>query len=488
MHFEIAGQANSRNGNSCGEDCEPLTSCGISKIRTSCSLNYLSPSLTAALFLSVFAVAGLCSEQLFAQADPPVDKPVADNTSESDTEQPAASADSKTPSDKPNMKKELPDADEEEDTVDLDLPPSFTRPVDLPPGATSDEEWIVKIGDGSSTALKRAKQEYNAVLNPGNGKFGSEAERDNFIQYLQWKLARFTLRSNLLNTENQDNIGKFRQELFSDLRKSARANEKFRDTFLELLVQETPKLFKYHHISRLNGAVILSELNAVEGQNVAGSRKAIPYLAAARPMLDLVKDQQQAGPVCVPAVRGLSRIIRDANPPDELTNEIVEAFVKELETSNPAFELYPSVLAQELGNIRIMNDKTGKPVVANVLTQVLADEKRPLRVRSEAAKALGRLPLDNSINVDLICYEIVKLEQDLVRAFEESAANAQQNGKKPNYKAWALNFWGPYVAFQGDSPQSIAREMACQTNRSVWDSKTRFVMHTIKCGHILVRS
>lgn len=333
------------------------------------------------------------------------------------------------------------------------LPYGYTPPAVIPPGASSDEEWIVQFGDGGKRATDNARRDFLSVFNREN--FESPEDRANFEKYIQWRLSQFTLRELLTVNANQQKIAGMRSKLLKDVdRARSKAGPVVFKAYLDTLVRETPKLFKYHFVARLNGAWILAELDEIPAEN---NKPAVPFLAVAEPLLDFLGQENQLDVVRVPAVRGLARVVRDGQPPEKLRDDIIAAFVKELQNGDPKNNALPATIAEELGKLGIINGSDRKPVVVNALTHALADKNRGFRTRCEAATALGRLSLDNTINVRLIAFEIAALAQEMASAFQKEAAEAEKNEQKPNYVAWKKPFFNLYTAFKGDKRENIER-------------------------------
>ncbi|TWU11476.1 hypothetical protein CA54_02830 [Symmachiella macrocystis] len=340
----------------------------------------------------------------------------------------------------------------EQEKPDSQLPYGYKPPAVLPPGASSDEEWIVQFGDGGKRATDNARRDFLSVFNRGN--FESAEDRENFDKYVQWRLSQFTLRKYLTANAQQQQIGAMRSKWLRDVDRARKASPTIFQAYVDTLVRETPKLFKYHMVARLNAAVLLAELNETPEEN---NKPAVPLLAVTEPLLDFLGQENQLGVVRVPAVRGLARVIRDGQPPEKLRDDIITAFVNELQNGDPKNDELATTIAEELGRLGIINGSDRTPVVVNALTKALADKKRGYRSRSEAAAALGRLSLDNTINVRLIAFEIAALAQEMADAFQKEAANAVKNEQKPDYVAWKKSFYNLYLAFKGDTRANIER-------------------------------
>lgn len=329
------------------------------------------------------------------------------------------------------------------------LPPGYIPPVELPKGSSSDEEWIVPMGKGDKKTIRKILSRYRGDM-LRRSQVNTPKDRELFVEIVRWKLSQLTLRENLTDPEKQQEIGKMRKSLLDDVRDARKAGGKSYTLLMETLIAETPKLFKYHFISRINGAWLLAELNEQEEERNPRFKAAVPYIPAAAPLLDLLKQQDQLDAVRIPAVDGLTRIIANAQTTAELDAAIIAVFLNELETGDPKHEFLASKIAHSLGMLGIVDDKTRRPVVVQVLTQTLADKRRPYRVRCECAQALGRLPLNNTINAKLISYKIVEL------AAQMTAAMQKQKSLTP--VAWKTCFWKLYFAFNGDTKENIAKQ------------------------------
>src|SRR5262249_28090679 len=145
---------------------------------------------------------------------------------------------------------------------------------------------------------------YKAILSAGD--FAKEDEKETVRQVLVWKLSRLTRK------DERDNAAKLRMEIEADIRNTPgnkagpRVVRKF---LLKTIVEQAPKLFTYHFVARLNGAILLAELskpdfNEEEAQG-QGRAAAKPCVLAAEPLLQMVKDRNQLTAVRIWGVNGL---------------------------------------------------------------------------------------------------------------------------------------------------------------------------------------
>lgn len=395
---------------------------------TSSRAGLVSLGLAAAMWLSM--TGGVIAQ---GEDTPPAETPSATNEAENEEE-----------------KKEQPA-----------LPPGYVPPGVIPEGASSDDEWIVELGKDEKEQRRILARFRTEMIRQGMVK--NEEDRKLFVQVVRWKLSQFTLHEILMDPDNQQEISRVRREIFRDIDTARDAGTTNFNLLMQTLIAEIPELFKYHFIARLNGAWLLAELNEEEVQTGARPRPAVPYAPAAAPLLALLKQPQQLEAVRRPAVIGLSRIYANAQIPLDLKNEIVATFLDELENGKPTNDILPSKIAEELGLLGVMNDNTQRPRGVQVLTQVLADQRRPYRVRCECAQALGRLPLDNTINVQLIAHKIVELASQMVEEMQQGQKKAGMN-----QAFWKSCFWELYVAFKGDTKDNINIKQHGLSNKRIF--------------------
>lgn len=180
-----------------------------------------------------------------------------------------------------------------------------------------------------------------------------------------------------------------------------------------------------------------------------------PYDPAYAVLLKVIKDDKQHEALKVDALIGLLRICKlglplpDANN-DKKRAEIAMALVPELVKKNTHW-WYQCRLAECLGAAGVTYDPANKanPIVLQTLAEVVADNQRDLQARVEAAKAIGRLPLDNQINIAPVVHHIVNLGYQIVQA----------NNANPKKQPWGNYFFTPqpqlgfglYYAFRAEN-------------------------------------
>ena len=229
-----------------------------------------------------------------------------------------------------------------------------------------------------------------------------------------------------------------------------------REYFLKQVVERCGELLDNNFVVRQNIILLLGQLSS----NYPPPGKPLeptPYDAAYPVLLKVIKDEKQHDALKVDAVVGLLRICRlglplpDANN-DKKRAEIAMTLVPELAKKNTHW-WYQARLAECLGAAGVTFDPANKPnpIVLQTLAEVVANSngERHLQARVEAAKAIGRLPLDNQLNMAPVVYHIVKLGDQIVQA----------NNANPKKEPWGNYFFTPqpqlgfglYYAFRAEN-------------------------------------
>ena len=238
-----------------------------------------------------------------------------------------------------------------------------------------------------------------------------------------------------------------------DLIKVYAKSQVAREYFLKQLTERCGELLDNNYVVRQNIILLLGQLpstNPLPPKNAEPP----PYDPAHVVLLKVIKDDKQHEALKVSALIGLLRICRvgltlpDGNN-DKRRADIALALVPELAKKNTHW-WYQSRLAECLGAAAVTYDQAIKtnPVVLQALAEVVADDTRHFQARVEAAKAIGRLPLDNQLNMTPVVYHIVNLGYQIIQA---SNAN-------PKKEPWGNYFFTPqpqlgfslYYAFRAE--------------------------------------
>jgi hypothetical protein len=160
-------------------------------------------------------------------------------------------------------------------------------------------------------------------------------------------------------------------------------------------------------------------------------------------------------------VKGLVRIAEIPNATAELGDNIrfpiVEALINAFENSLESHSWYQMRLAEGLGRVEAFRDRLGRATIAQALLKAVVDPKRPMIVRVEAARALGRTALDNRTNATLIATKIAQLASEV-------ADEALKENPPPETKLLALNL---YMAFKPVNQQEQTREYGLLMKKNV---------------------
>ena len=338
-----------------------------------------------------------------------------------------------------------------EDVDPTELPKGYTPPPPPPDWLTTEDEWDFEPWEGTDKEKEKARRvdlsNYRNLVT--KGEFGGDADKKLVERIIEWRLSQMTRK------ENREQAYKRREEIYKDIRDSGTSRNAKRDVrkyMMQVVADKAPKLFNYHFVARLNGAILLadiSELNEVEGdgRNTPPVR-CIRAMDALIHLLDDLDDKNRKQPDAV-RVWGVEGLVRIGTVPDlkpALRIQIAEALARQLTASTTDHEWLQWRLASAVGMVGVAYNVDKRPFAPEVLAQVLIDTKRPWLVRAEAAQSLGRLPLDRDVDLSLLAHEIAELAQQMGDAYLKS----------PEDTMWKLTFLKLYLAFKPGSDDDAA--------------------------------
>ena len=339
------------------------------------------------------------------------------------------------------------------------LPPGYQPPRNVPSQFTLVDEW-------TAPEFKRELGKYRQVIM--RGEVPGAAEKKLIRDGVRYRLAPMT------RPDQRKNLPKLRNDVLSDLRQCSSANGapmQARDVFLDALVDEPSKLLKNNFVVRLNAVILLAELNSREKEEKIGQRE-IPLYQASVPLLKVLKDPEQMEAVKIWAVKGLARIAADPEFKTESRQEIVEALVEELHLSEKSNAWYQRRVIEGLGTIGAIEDRSKRPIVVVELTKIMVNPKREWVVRAEAAHSIGRLKLDNNIDVGRVSVEVAHLAEQMSKAYAQE--------KLPKSIYWKDCFWTLYQAYQPANQEERAKGygLLVQVERGALQSHRKLVQET----------
>jgi hypothetical protein len=318
------------------------------------------------------------------------------------------------------------------------LPDEYHVPPEPTEALTTTDEWIENPFPDPKKQRSVIENSYKPIL--GSGAFASNDQKKFVADIVRWRLSLLTRK------EFREQAYTRRKDILADIGLSPTnkngGSREVRRFILQTIADEAPRLFKYHAVARINGAILLAELSE-PGYNESdgdGNRKpAEPCTRGMAPLLALVNDKSQLTAARIWGVIGLVRLAALPELKASQKNDIMVALLNQLSDSENEHEWYQWRLVEGLGRLNIVfNQDKSKPVVADALARVLADEDRPPLVRAEAALSLGRLQYTTDINAGLIAYEMALLAQQM----------ADDYGKAPDEAMWKLCFMKVYGGFK----------------------------------------
>ncbi|MDB5340749.1 MAG: hypothetical protein JWN70_6368 [Planctomycetaceae bacterium] len=336
---------------------------------------------------------------------------------------------------------------------DYQVPPPHLPDIDI----VKELPFVTKkdARDPAWRAHSEQMRKYNALLPKGTFT-DVKAERDILRYGIKYKLARMTQRSILFPSDEDrekilkaqeeekrvevpETIEKIRDDILKDVKETNAFNGAMdiRDAFLDILCEEAVKLYDNSFYVRFNVALILSNLNNRDEDRVKMIPEQ-PCFKAVKALLELVNDPKQHPMYKVHPVVDLAKICRhkDCKPEDRFA--IIESLINQMGQAKTLPDWYGMRLAESMSQLGEPNDRTRQPVVVDALVKVLKDPAYSYRVRSAAAQALGRVPLEGYRKADEIAVEMLRLGEQMALDYE----------KTPKNPRWKLYFWSVYLGFQ----------------------------------------
>lgn len=322
----------------------------------------------------------------------------------------------------------------EEDVDRTTLPPGYQIPPEPTEEFTTTDECTDDPFDGLSKPDRAQKfAKYRDAL--VRGKFLNEKDEKKLIdEVVRSRLCEMTKKQ----ARDDNRVAFWRLELTKELRATPAkgVQKEVRQYILQSIAKQAPMLFTYNILARINGAILLGELN--ESEEEGASVPAVPYIPAYEPLITLLNDEKQHGGVRALAVKGLVRIANDKDIKVDTRHQIVETLIARTNSSAGYAEWLQLRLVDSFAEIKILYSRDKKPYVAQALAQVLVDVNRPWSVRAQAAYAIGRLPYDRDVDLTLLAYEVVKLGRQMGDAYL----------KDPAPPHWKVYFMRVYLAFK----------------------------------------
>ncbi|RLS44073.1 MAG: hypothetical protein DWH84_05120 [Planctomycetota bacterium] len=323
------------------------------------------------------------------------------------------------------------------------LPPNYTPPKDRNPLLELD--MPIALPD-ELEKLKKEDGKFQGVLNKAESDDAAKAVIKAGIRY---RLAQMTLKENY-QAENAKKGPYFITTLRNNLRRDlngagsaakllkAEAIKEFRrNLMLEFVKQAAPLLENNLHV-RIQVIVLMGELELVVGDPSKGIAT-----EAFTPVFDtfvkVILDPKQDVSVKIAAVNGLTRILKIGTANVNERTRIAEAVISELDrvkaADHPSESWYEFRLVGTLGSATL--DQLKQPIIVTALKKVVSDPKRSWTVRTEAAKALGRVPLPPASNPASVVFAVSEMALQLAKAAQQAPADPQ----------WKSAFWKTYLAF-----------------------------------------
>lgn len=329
-------------------------------------------------------------------------------------------------------------------------PPDTLPPGYQPPGSPPDvmSAWNELLNANDLEAFRRNRSRYSSILRNGAQ---NDADRKILADGLQARVQILSMRDQL--RELHDRRLEFVTQDLANAGRLLKPDEvkRFRQQVLDQVIKFTEPLLKNNFYARIQAVTLLGELDLLT-DDVTRNLKHETYPAAAEPLVRVLQDPEQPIAVKIAAARSLVRLMRFGDVRAEFRRDIATAVLSEL-ARNDTHYWYQMRLAEVLSTLDSSLDLNQKPYIVNGLLAVVRDPQRDFRARCEAAKALGRVPLDRQVDISALNRDLMKLTVEL----------AQAMAADPKQAHWKHCFFDLYLAYRPldkDDREASRKELA----------------------------
>ncbi|HEV7999161.1 MAG TPA: hypothetical protein VGP63_04725 [Planctomycetaceae bacterium] len=406
----------------------------------------------AALVLSVILL--LVALGSTARAQPPGEKtppeskktespPAKEGDEKTDDDSKKKDADKAKPGDLEEETKPTTSEDREALPHGVFVPPPKPAEFAINDPKTTDEQW-------KNWSKGKAKSDFNSRVQAGD----HDAQSDKIVQDgIREQLAAMTLPAMRDPKAETFQISVIVQSLLRSVKTAANKKptgdqRQYRIFMMQQIIKDCRELqlASNQYYVRLNAAVLLANL-FLEEANPSSKTEPEFYTPAFDALMEVLEKEGQSEAVKITAITGLQNACLFGNPPLQVNDNVrlAKRLISELEKPG-THEWYQERLCDALSAVDQVHDLTGQPFIVQALSKVLFDTSRPFCARAAAARALGRTPLDPSIDLNVIAYGIADLSRQMVEARNE--------GKK-HVRRWCVAYI--FLAFQPRNTSEKAR-------------------------------
>ncbi len=323
------------------------------------------------------------------------------------------------------------------------LPKDYKVPPDKPDALTTFEPLLT---DQEIADLKKLESKYKSVLRGSGGQL-SDNDKAIIRKGIQYRLAQLCQKDNLqvLHSKREDLTVR---DLKAAGQLTAAADVRnFRRFIMAEVVKQTEALLSKNLYVRIQAVTLIGELDLTEA-DVQRNIKHEAFADGIPLLTKVIADPQQPEAVKIAAARSIVRLLRFGTPNVPQKHEVANAVVAELKDPEKFF-WYQLRLVEALSLLDTVLDlQNRKPFIVDTLRMVMNDPKRDWQVRSMAARSLGRVPFDPSVNVPSVMREIAQFVHDMAKEAQQKPKNAQ----------WKTNFWWTYLAFVSQDANDMDAE------------------------------
>lgn len=309
------------------------------------------------------------------------------------------------------------------------------------------ENYPPLISKDEYDGFRRKRSEFRQLISEGTTDDASREKVNAGLKILLHGLTLEELQDSVAANEALKNV--FRYVVFnagSKINQSA-SRRLYREELFDSMMPLLKELLQHNYYVRLRATIILGNMDLVPGKLREGVEPE-PYRPAAELCLELISSDDQPEAVKIKAARCVEKSLKYGELRSSTRKNAALVCIDQLLNDSQTW-WYKNVLIDCLVATELEINEN-KPFIVEALAKVLSDPTQHKMSRSHAAYALGRVPMNSQmqLNLHLISFEIMSLAVSMANDRNNLIRTYQGAPPEQFMSEWGICFQGTYLAYQ----------------------------------------